>query len=157
MSDTPPVVIITRRPGDPTEPTIGDGVCGDLAFVNLERPRTPLPEDFIDGAAHPCIDPIDTDLRWTENEHPEHPFIYEIMHVEGRTAILFHSADVIMQLEGCLAPGKIAVTWKKDAIRPGVPAHDTRGVASSLPMLEMIQDKLCRKNTRIIIQEGVST
>ena len=154
MNDDRQVVLQTRRKGDPTAPTISDVVIGGLALVFLERPRAPLPGDFIAGAAHPCIPAGDYDVDWTENVHPKHPFCYEIMRVPGRTAILQHAADVFDQLEGCQAPGLATFAWKKDGIRPGMPHRDMLGVVSSVAALGMLQDKLCRKNYRLRIVEA---
>ncbi len=154
MSDERQVVLQTRRKGDPTAPTISDVVIGDLKLVFVERPRAPLPGDYIEGAAHPCIPAADYDVDWTEKVHPKHPYCYEIMRVPGRTAILQHAADVIDQLEGCQAPGLATYPWKKDGIHPGMPHRDMLGVVSSVPALGMLLDNLCRKNYRLRIVEA---
>ena len=158
MDDERQLVIMTSRKGDPTEPTISDVVLDDLHLVFVERPRTPLPADWIEGAPHPCIprdaEGITYDVDWTENVHPKHPFCYEIMRVPGRTAILQHSADVMDQLEGCQAPGLSVYPWKKDGIRPGMPHRDMVGVVSSVPALNAFLDKLQRKNYRLKIMEA---
>lgn len=154
MSDDRVVVTQIRRKGDPTAPTISDVRYEDLVLVFVERPRTPLLTDYIEGAAHPCILAADYDADWTENVHPKHPFCYEIMNVPGRSAILQHSADVFDQLEGCQAPGLATYTWKKDSIHPGMPHRDMLGVVSSVIALGRLQDKLCRKNYRLSIVEA---
>ena len=159
MSDDRQILLQTRRKGDPTAPTISDVVLGELKIVLLERPRAPLPGDFIEGAAHPCIPAGDYDVDWTENVHPKHPFCYQIITGPGtpapdRSAILQHAADVFDQLEGCQAPGLATFAWKKDGIRPGMPPRDMLGVVSSMAALGMLQDKLCRKNYRLRIVEA---
>ena len=159
MSDDRQILLQTRRKGDPNAPTISDIVLGELKIVFLERPRVPLPGDFIEGAGHPCIPAGDYEVDWTENVHPEHPFCYQIITGPGtpapdRSAILQHSADVFDQLEGCQAPGLATYPWKKDGIRPGVPHRDMLGVVSSVAALGMLQDKLCRKNYRLRIVEA---
>lgn len=161
MSDDRQVVLQTRRKSDPTAPTISDVVIGDLKLVFVERPRSPLPGDFIEGTAHPCIYPdlksgesVDVDVNWTENIHPKHPFCYELMNIPGRTAILQHSANVFDELEGCQAPGTTTASYKKDGIRAGIPHRDMLGVVASVAALGMLQDKLCRKNYRLRILEA---
>lgn len=159
MNDDRDVIIQARRRGDPAAPTISDIHYGDLVIVILERPRAPLPDDYIEGAAHPCIPAGDYDVDWTENVHPKHPFCYQIVTGPGtpapdRSAILQHSADVFDQLEGCQAPGLGTNLWKKDGIRPGMPHRDMLGVVSSVAALGMLQDKLCRKNYRLRIVEA---
>ena len=159
MNDERQVVLQVRRAGDPAAPTISDVTIGDLTIVFLERPRAPSPDDFVAGAAHPCIPAGDYDVDWTENIHPKHPYCYQIVTGPGtpapdRSDILQHAADVIDQLEGCQALGLRVVAWKKDGIRPGVPHRDMTGVESSVPALGMLQDKLCRKNYRLRIVEA---
>jgi hypothetical protein len=153
VSDERQVVTQIRRKGDPVAPTISDVNIDGLALVILERPRKPDPRDYVEGAAHPCIpgapgDGIAYDVDWTENVHPKHPFCYEIMNVPGRTAILQHSANWIRQLEGCQAPGLRAEivegTYHGQAVKE-------LGVSSSVAALGMLQDKLQRKNYRLII------
>lgn len=159
MSDDCQVVLQTRRKGDPTAPTISDVVVDDLVLVFLERPRAPLPGDYIEGAAHPCIPAGEYNVDWTENVHPKHPFCYQIVTGPGtlapdRSAILQHAADVFDQLEGCQAPGLATNLWRKNGIRPGMPHRDMLGVVSSVVALGMLQDKLCRKNYRLRIVEA---
>lgn len=161
MSDDRQVVLQTRRNGDSTAPTISDVVIGDLKLVFFERPRTPLPGDFIEGAAHPCVYPdlksgesVDVDVNWTENVHPKHPFCYELMNIPGRTAILQHAANVFDELEGCQAPGTMTAQFAAGGIRPGMPHRAMLGVVQSGPALGMLQDKLCRKNYRLRIVEA---
>lgn len=159
MSDERPVLTAVRRKSDPTSPTISDIEYDGLRIVLLERPRNPIPADYVEGAAHPCIPQGAYDVNWTENVHPKHPFCYQIITGPGtpapdRSAILQHSADVIDQLEGCQAPGTATALWKKDGIRAGVPHRDMLGVVSSVTALGMLQDKLCRKNYRLVIKES---
>ena len=157
MADERVLVIQTRRKGDPAAPTISDVTLptGEK-FVFLERPRAPKPEDFVEGAAHPCIPPNEEgyDVDYTRGVHPKHPFCYEIMRVPGRTAILQHSANVIDQLEGCQAPGLAVATFTKDSIKPGVPHSDELGVAGSVAALKAWEDALGRKNYRLRIVEA---
>ena len=63
--------------------------------------------------------------------------------------------NVFDELEGCQGPGLAAVMFKKNGIRPGMPHRDMLGVTSSAAALGMLQDKLCRKNYRLRIIEGV--
>lgn len=154
MSDEREVVEQVRRKGDPHEPTISDVTLKTgQKFHFVERPRDPLPGDFIEGAAHPAIPAGEYDVDYTRGVHPKHPFCYEIMRVPGRTAILQHAADVIDQLEGCQAPGLEVVQWKKDGIRPGMPHRDMAGVAASVPALKAWEEALGRKNYRLVIKE----
>ena len=53
-----PLLTLVSRPGDPTEPTISDLSYDGLNLVFVERPRDPLPDDFIDGEAHPLPPPF---------------------------------------------------------------------------------------------------
>ena len=159
MADEREEVIQLRRKGDPTEPTISDVTLRDgQKFVFLERPRAPREEDFIEGAAHPCIpgsvEGIAYDVDYTRGIHPKHPFCYEIMRVPGRTAILQHSANVIMQLEGCQAPGMSVGLFDLNAIAPGMPPHSTVGVVSSVAALKAWEEALGRKAYRLIIKEA---
>ena len=158
MAEEREEVIQVRRKGDPAEPTISDVTLKDgRKFIFLERPRAPREEDFIEGAAHPCIPPNDAgyDVDYTRGIHPKHPFCYEIMRVPGRTAILQHSADVVMQLEGCQAPISSVVTWPKDGIRPGMPPHETLGGSASVAALKAWEEALGRKAYKLIIKEAV--
>jgi hypothetical protein len=153
------IVTMISRPGDPAEPTISDVVLASgEKFTFIERPRDPRPDDFIEGAAHPCIprdkEGICYDVDYTRGVHPKHPFCYEIMRVPGRTAILQHAADVIDQLEGCQAPVLATNLWKKDGIRPGMPHRDMLGGVSSVPALKAWEEALGRKNYRLIIKEA---
>ncbi len=151
-------VEMVSRPGDPAEPTISDVVLKTgQKFLFLERPRRPRPNDFIEGAAHPCIprsvQGVVYDVDYTRGVHPKHPFCYEIMRVPNRTAILQHAADVIDQLEGCQAPGLMTNEWRKDGIRPGMPHRDMLGVVSSVPALKAWEEAMGRKNYRLVIKE----
>lgn len=144
MTEERPVVTLTRRNGDPAGPTLGDLKCGDFWLATLERPRT---------GDHPCIPHGEYDVDWTENEHPKHPFCYEVRSVKGRTDILIHAANVIEQLQGCIAPGMSVAVFKRGAIRTDLPSSDQNGVTASKTALGMLHDKLCRKNFRLVIRE----
>ena len=159
MNDDREEVIQTRRKGDPAEPTISDVTLkSGEKFVFLERPREPREEDFIEGAAHPCIpgsvEGVPYDVDYTRGVHPKHPFCYEIMNVPGRTAILQHAADVIDQLEGCQAPARATMMWNASGIRPGMPRRQMLGVGASGPALQAWETALGRKNYRLIIKEA---
>lgn len=60
--------------------------------------------------------------------------LYEVMHVPGRTRILFHGANYQEQLTGCIAPGKS---------QRGLLADSTDlAVWSSGPTLKRLMDRL---------------
>ncbi len=159
MSDERAVLTMVRRRGDPVAPTIGDLEYDGLKLVFLERPRAPAPQDYAhDGNPHPCIPASDIgyDVDWTENVHPKHPFCYQVITGFGtpapdRSDILQHSANWIRQLLGCQAPGLKAEIV--EGIYQGQKIREL-GVSNSVAALGMLQDKLCRKNYRLIIKDA---
>jgi hypothetical protein len=152
-----PIVTMVRRKGDPTAPTISDIVYGALRVVVLERPRAPLAKDYAhDGQPHPCIQPGEYDVDWTENIHPAHPACYQVVTgpdtpAPDRKDILWHTANWIRELLGCLAPG-----LKAEVVSGAYKGEDVRefGVSSSHAALGMLHDALGRKNFRLIIKEA---
>ncbi len=157
MNDYRPVLTLIRQKGDVVAPTISSLEYDGLSLVFLERPREPDIADFVEGAAHPCIPPSDTgyDVNWTENIHPKHPFCYQVITGPGtpapdRSDILQHSANWIRELEGCQAPGLKAEIVEGDYDSQHV---KELGVSSSKIALSMLQDRLCRKNYRLIIKD----
>lgn len=148
-------VTITRRKGDEVAPTISDLEADGLHLVVLERPRKPIPADYAaDGKPHPCIPEGEYDVPWTENVHPKHPFCYQVKTGPGtpapdRSDVLFHSANWIRQLLGCLAPGLRAEIVEGDYEGKHV---KELGVSSSGAALGQLLDKLCRKDFKLIIR-----
>ena len=146
---------MVRRKGDVIAPTISDLEYDGLKLVFLERPRKPVPADYVKGAAHPAINPGAYDVPWTENVHPNHPFCYQVRTGPGtpspdRSDILLHAANWIRELEGCLAPGLLAQIVEGDYAGQHV---KELGISSSKPALQMLQDKLCRKDFRLVIKD----
>ncbi len=155
MSDRP-ILTLVRRKGDVVAPTISDLAYYGLRLVFLERPRQPAPQDYVKGAPHPCIPVGEYDVNWTENIHPKHPFCYQVITGPGtpapdRSDILQHAANWIREIEGCQAPGLKAQVVEGDYAGQHVKEI---GVSSSGAALQMLHDKLCRKDYRLIIQEA---
>lgn len=142
MSDDRKVVTLNRYETGPNG-TFGKISVDDLILESLERPR--------DIEDHPCIPTGEYDVNWTENVHPKHPFCYEVINVPNRTAILIHSANWFEELLGCIAPGRTMGVIEGDYEGQHI---NHRGVGGSVAALDALQDKLCRKNFRLIITEG---
>ncbi len=150
-------VTMTRRKSDEVAPTISDLSCDGLFLVVLERPRAPAPADYAsDGKPHPCIPAGGYDVIWTENVHPKHPFCYQVdtglgTDAPGRSDVLFHAANWIRQLEGCLAPG-----LKAEVVEGDYKGQHVRelGVSGSSAALGQLLDKLCRKDFRLVIKDA---
>lgn len=153
--DNRPVLTLIRRKGDVVAPTISDLEYDGLSIVFLERPRKPTSQDYVEGAAHPCIPSGAYDVDWTENVYQRHPFCYQVITGPGtpapdRSDILQHVANIIRELEGCQAPG-----LRAEIVQGTYLGHAFKeyGVSSSAAALGMLQDKLCRKNYRLIIKD----
>ena len=105
--------------------TFGELVCSKptgetFCAETTERPPT---------GDHPCIPGKVYTIKLLN--HPEHGWCFEIMDVEGRTAILIHAANVWQQLLGCIALGKTVTQFGKDACHLGMPPVNTYGVTDS--------------------------
>lgn len=150
-------VTMIRRRGDEVAPTVSDLECDGLQLVVLERPRKPAPADYApDGKPHPCIPTGEYDVPWTENVHPKHPFCYQVKTGPGtpapdRSDVLLHSANWIRELLGCLAPG-----LKAEVVEGDYEGQHVRelGVSGSKAALGQLQDKLCRKDFRLVIRDA---
>lgn len=151
------IVTLTRRRGDEVAPTISDLDINGL--VVLERPRAPAAQDYApDGKPHPCIPAGEYAVVWTENVHPLHPFCYQVVTGAGtpapdRSDVLFHSANWIRELLGCLAPGTRAEIVEGDYKGQHV---KELGVSNSKAALGMLQDILCRKDFTLVIVDEAS-
>ena len=149
-------VTMVRRRGDVVAPTISDINYDGLSIVVLERPRAPAPADYAhDGKPHPCIQPGEYDVPWTENVYPKHPACYHVVTGPGtpspdRSDILLHSANWIRELLGCLAPG-----LKAEVVEGDYEGQHVRelGVSGSKAALGQLLDKLCRKDFKLVIQD----
>ncbi len=107
----PEVFIKHRLDNDPAGPTFGDLTApGGFSCDTMERPAT---------GDHPCIGK--GSWRVHAFAHPEHGLCYEVQNVKDRTAILFHSANWIRQLLGCIALGRATMVvegvWKGEKVK----------------------------------------
>ena len=140
-------IILTRRLRLSSEVgTFGCLDTGTFKCMTVERPRPGLIND------HPCIPATERgyDMDWTVGVHPKHPEVYEIQ-VPGRTAILVHSANVMEQLLGCIAPGR-AVGHIELEIDGKPISHD--GVTDSRNTLADLIKDLDKKPCRLIVKEA---
>lgn len=150
------IVLMIRRPGDPVAPTISDISFDGFHVVILERPRKPDPRDYAaDGKPHPCINGGEYDVDRVTG-HPKHPDCWQVMTGPGtpspdRTDILIHSANWIRELLGCLAPGIAAEIVEGDY--EGQHVREL-GVSGSKLALNALEEKLGKKNFRLIIKEA---
>ena len=64
---------------------------------------------------------------------------YHLQGVPGRTSVEVHSANVAVQLEGCIAPGSTISPFGKDTISPGVPPDNCFGVTNSVATLAALE------------------
>lgn len=64
-----------------------------------------------------------------------------LYHVQDstRVAIEIHSANLQMQLKGCIAPGASYGEFQQDSIAPGVPPATCQGVISSVETLAKLE------------------
>lgn len=98
-----PIVVITLDPETPENVGFRFGRFGKLetewdgGFECYALQRPPVGE-------HPSIGC--GQWRCSIKDHPVHGKCYEVLDVNGRTAILFHSANWYQQLLGCIALGR---------------------------------------------------
>lgn len=105
----------------------------------LERP---------DQGEHPCIYKDRFKVVWTVGVHPHHPECYEITNVRDRTAILIHSANIYLELLGCIALGKTASVFVKNSIdiTRCMPPYDMMGITQSVQTIKDFLDNLKDKD-----------
>lgn len=95
-----------------------------------------------------CI-PIGT-YRVQRGQFPKHGDAFEVQGVPGRTAILFHAANTVADIEGCIGPGKrlgaLGGTWavldSKDAYTEFMRAHEKCDVLTLRIYNDLDQGKL---------------
>lgn len=75
--------------------------------------------------------------------HPKHGCVYEVMSVPRRSAILIHSANVIDELLGCIAPG----------LSYGV-MNSRKCIQSSKVALASLEDHMNREDFTLIIKDN---
>ena len=122
--------------------TFGHLSTGIFDCRTLERPGV---------GEHPCIPCGVYDVVWTIGVHPNHPEVYEVRNVPGRTAILIHSANVYEQLLGCIAPGKDVEVMDLDYEGQHI---NHLGVTSSKDTLAALIKDLGKEMFRLIIREA---
>lgn len=86
-----------------------------------------------------CIPEGEYELVWKETGHEIGP-CYEVQNVEGRTGILIHKANDVLELEGCIAPGeKYGETlWHSEKALNGL--HSSCGNTVSLKIISAFKE-----------------
>jgi len=129
------MVTLTRQPSTP-EGTFGDWLS-DSGFVckTIEKPWM---DNQTDTSCVPC-GIYQVLWQWS----PKHGCnVYHLQNVPDRVAVEIHSANLQMQLQGCIAPGAAIATFIANAISQGVPEVDTQGVTSSVETIAKLEKDL---------------
>lgn len=136
----------------------GDGACGtfsrwrsDSGFECYLVERPPLAQVGHAIPDHPRILDAGGVAVASVKDHPEHGKCYELA-VDGRTAILIHSANWMQQLLGCLAPGA-SIDDVQDLTGKwlGQPLKKQRGVTASKDTLARLMADLDGEAVEITI------
>lgn len=124
--------VLTRGPSTP-DGTFGDWVSDSgFSCKTVEKP-------WMDNATDESCIPTGTyQVLWQWS--PKHKCnVYHLQNVTGRVAVEIHSANLEMQLQGCIAPGAATAIFDSNSIAQGVPEVATRGVTSSLETLARLE------------------
>ncbi len=131
--------ILTRQPSTP-DGTFGQWVS-DSGFqcVTLEKPWMDNETD------QSCIPPGKYLVLWQWS--PKHQAnVYHLQNVPNRVAVEIHSANLQVQLQGCLAPGVAIADFAANAISPGIPEVASKGVTSSKETIVKLEKDLQDKD-----------
>lgn len=112
-----------------------EGTFGTL-YIDEENPFAVTVERPL-NIEHPCI-PAGT-YHWRKFTSPHNGPCLLIENVPGRDMIEMHSANFMLQLLGCIAPGKAFARFK--GVYEGV-SYDLQGVTESRDTLEGLLEQL---------------
>lgn len=131
---------LTRGPSTP------DGVFGDwvsdsgFTCKTVEKPWADDKTDLSCVQPGPGEDPVKYTVLWQWS--PKHKCNVYHLQDPTRVAVEIHSANLQMQLQGCIAPGAAAGIFQKDAVAEGVPPQITQGVVSSVETIAKLEKDL---------------
>ncbi len=119
------MITITRTYLDDATTGIMEFYNSDIKLVTIERPWLNN-QNFVS-----CI----PEGRYTVQPYnsPKHAEVWQIMNVENRQNCLFHSANFVRQLEGCVAPGLSAGYLLDNGI-------NTRAVVQSVDAIQKMKE-----------------
>jgi len=128
---------LTRQPSSP------DGVFGDWVSDSGFTCKTVEKPWMGDETNISCIRPSPGDppvkylVLWLWS--PKHKC--NVYHVQDptRTAVEIHSANLQVQLQGCIAPGASFALFPANAISTGIPETATQGVTSSVETIAKLE------------------
>ena len=125
-----------------------EGTFGELYLSDLDEDYFAVTVERPAGIDFPCI-PAGV-YHWRKFNSPNNGPCLLLENVPGRTMIEMHSANFMLQLRGCIAPGKELARFK--GVYEGQP-YDLQGVTSSKDTMERLLKALPNSGVIEITEE----
>lgn len=132
--------VFIQRSSEPFDGTKGNLKADGWSCITLER--------SLDGE-HPRIPPGNYVVKLCD--HPDHGMCFELQKVRGRTAILIHSANVYVQLEGCIALGQATAIFFPDTLK--CLTEPTRGITDSKETVKRFMSEMGKDDFSLEVRD----